>query len=449
MLVDVDGRYVKSLPASPVLPDDRVSVMAGADLSGSVRAGRGFSRDVHAARARMQQAEAQSGQALAQLLPSVSVRANYGEERSKPSVVVDEATGELVASDTHDRTDAVLTVTQPLFNLTALLDWRRRNVKVRASRENVRASDGDAFLSTVKSYLSLVSTRLQMDITGDYGDRLAGLLEYIKKRADAGAASLSDMSRVRARGQETRSVMLEQESAHLAAGIDFVRLTNVVPRTVKVPRPDEVGAGNLPASFEDAVSQAMKSNPELCALRAELAAAEINRDAALGLFLPRLDLEYSYNYSLHAGGEPSSQGQRDRRLMLVLNWDLFNSGRDYRYSEERAARYRELLYRLDGERRRVVQELSANYAVLSTTRQRIASGYRELAAIATAARAMSERMLSGKQSLLDLLDVYQRYYQARSRLVDLHVLEMNTAARLVRLITGIPAAAGDAAAGGN
>jgi adhesin transport system outer membrane protein len=277
-----------------------------------------------------------------------------------------------------------------------------------------------------------------MDISRDYGDRLARLLEYVGKRADAGAASLSDMSRVKAREQESRSRMLEHESAHLAAGIEFVRLTNVVPQRVKIPEPGEVGGPSIPSAFEDAVARAEKTNPELRALVAELEAAELDRKAAAGMFLPRFDLEYSDNYSLHAGGEPSARGQRDRRLMLVMNWNLFDSGRDYLHREERAARCRELALKIDGERRRVAQELSANYATLATTRKRIAAGYRELAAIAAAARAMSERMLSGNQSLLDLLEVYSRYYRVRSRLVSLHVLEMKTVARLVRLISGVP-----------
>jgi hypothetical protein len=128
--------------------------------------------------------------------------------------------------------------------------------------------------------------------------------------------------------------------------------------------------------------------------------------------------------------------------MAVLNWDLFSGGSDIRYYDERTARYKELQYRLDDQRRRVVQGLSANYAVLVTTRERIASGYQELKSISTAADAMTKRMLSANQSLLDMLDVYDRLFRARSRLVNLHVLEMNTVAQLVRLTMGTPWANG-------
>ena len=85
-----------------------------------------------------------------------------------------------------------------------------------------------------------------------------------------------------------------------------------------------------------------------------------------------------------------------------------------------------------------MQSLSANYSALTTTRERINAGYLELEAISTASEAMSKRMLSGNQSLLDMLDVYNQVYQARLRLVNLHTLEMNTMAQLARLTHGAP-----------
>jgi adhesin transport system outer membrane protein len=61
-----------------------------------------------------------------------------------------------------------------------------------------------------------------------------------------------------------------------------------------------------------------------------------------------------------------------------------------------------------------------------------------LDSISTAAKAMSNRMVSGNQSLLDMLDVYDRYYQARTRLVALHVQEMGAVAQIARLVQGVP-----------
>ena len=437
---DADGQFVKNMAEIQFMEKEYARQVGDADLSGSINAGRSFSRETLAALARTEQAKAQTGQAFALLLPSVAVRASYGSETSRPSVEYDD-NGELVDSSSHMRTDYAITLRQPLFDLPSYRDWRRREVLEQARGENYRISDSDTYVSAVNAYLSLVSSRLQIDMTRTFENQLADLLTYIEKRASAGAASISDMARVRARNQATLSSRLEQESAHAAAGIEFVRLTNLVPQKVRIPLIEDVGASLLPKSFDAAVTTAMKSNPEIAALTAEVQAANIDISAAKGRYLPRLDAELSESYSQGAGGDKSASGQKDTRAMLVLNWSLFSGGGDYNYSVERTARHKELQYRLDEQRRRVVQALSANYATLATTRERISSGYKELKSISTAAEAMSKRMLSGNQSLLDLLDVYNQFYQVRSRLLSLHILEMSTVTQLVRLLQGTPGSA--------
>lgn len=435
VLTNVNALYTGSLETVSLF-DDSVSMLEYATLSETIGAARSFSRENHAALARHEQAKAQTGQALSLLLPSVSVRGASGYENSKPATIIDEATGDLVSSDTHSRRDLSLTVRQPVFDLPSFLDWRRRKVVEQSRAQGYRVSDSDVYLSTVDAYLSLVSSRLQADITSDFQKQLAELLSYIEKRASAGAASVSDMERVRARIEETLSSRLAQESINATAGLEFIRLTNSVPQMVVLPRPEDVGASLLPDSFDVAVSKAMQHNPELASLESEVRAARIDQSAASARYLPRLDAEYTDTYARGAGGDTSPQ--RDRRYMAVLNWNLFSGGRDYKSVVERAERHKELRYRLDDLRRRIVQDLSANYTALETTRGRIASGYQELKSIATAAEAMSKRMLSGNQSLLDLLDVYDRFFQVRSRLVTLHALEMSTTAQLVRLTRGTP-----------
>lgn len=437
VLADTDGQFVKNITENQIDIYEVTSLIDETTLSESIRVGRNFSRENLVAKARIDQAKGQTGQSLALLLPSVSVHVNSGLEISDPSVATDE-NGRPISSDAHSRTDASLTIRQPLFDLPSFRDWRRRKVVEQARGENYRTSDGDSYISAVNAYLSLVSTRLQTDMTQGFEAQLNELLIYVEKRAKAGAASNSDMARVRARSQATLSSRLEQESAHAAAGIEFVRLTNLVPKRVRLPALEDVDALLLPKTLDIAVAVAMQSNPEITALRAELQAAGMDQSAAKDRYLPRVDAEYTYGYALHAGGSTNSYGQRDQRIMAVLNWNLYSGGSDYNSHVERTARLKELSYRLDDQRRRVVQALSANYATLATTRERIISGYQELKSISTAAEAMSERMLSGNQSLLDLLDVYDRLYQVRSRLVSLHVLELSTVTQLVRLTLGTP-----------
>jgi len=124
--------------------------------------------------------------------------------------------------------------------------------------------------------------------------------------------------------------------------------------------------------------------------------------------------------------------------MLSMNWALFSGMGDMKLKDEKVAHYNELRYKLDDQRRKVLQTLTSQYALLKVTRQRIAAGYQELESTASAARSVSKRMLSGNQSLLDVLDVFDRYYQVRVRLVNLHVAEIGSLAQIGRMLQGSP-----------
>lgn len=416
--------------------EDQVEAVSSMDLAQAVKASLGFSREVLVASARIDQARAQTGQAKAFLLPSLLLNVKTGREISTPGAEIDPTTGREVSRSNHSRTDRSLTLKQPLLDMPSLFDWKRRELVEKSRAEGMRTSEGDNYLATVNAYLALVSSRLQANMALDYEAQLQELFQYIEKRAGAGAASNSDKERVRARSLNARSSRIEQEAAHAAAGVEFVRLVNLAPGTLRLPDLEEVGISIVPPKLEQAMPLAIDSNPDIAVLEAELRAAEIDQSAAKSRYLPRVDLELSDNDSLHAGGQVGDQ--HDQRLMLVMNWSLFNGGGDLKFNDEKAARRTEVKYRLDDQRRRVLQSLSAQYATLEATRERIASGYRELESISTAAKAMSNRMVSGNQSLLDMLDVYDRFYQARTRLVALHVQEMGAVAQIARLVQGTP-----------
>ncbi len=419
---------------------EAVESVSSIDLAQAVKSSLGFSRDVHVAAARVDQAKAQTGQAKAFLLPSLLLNVKTGREKSRPGAELDPTTGKVESRNNHSRTDTSLILRQPLLDLPSFYDWKRREVVEKSREESVRTSQGDAYLATVNAYLALVSSRVQASMALDYENQLQELFQYIDKRAKAGAATNSDKERVRARSLNARAARIEQDAAQAAAGVEFVRLVNIAPAALRLPDMEDVGISIVPADLQRAMPLAIESNPDIAVLREELRAAQIDQSAVKGRFFPKLDLELSDNDSVHAGG--ASGSQHDQRMMLVMNWSILNGGSDIKLGSEKTSRVEEINYRLDDQRRRVLQSLTAQYATLEATRQRISAGYRELESISTAARAMSNRMVSGNQSLLDMLDVYDRYYQARTRLVALHVQEMGAVAQIARLVQGAPLAQG-------
>lgn len=433
---DAGGEYAAGIAPTQALGGSPVSRVGGIDLAQSVAASLGFSRDVLVANARIDLARAQTGQARAFMLPSLLLNFKTGNEISRPGAETDPATGTRENRSNHTRTDRSLTLRQPILDVSSLYDWKRREVLEKSREELKRASEGDTYLATVNAYLALASSRIQADMAQDYENQLQQLFQYVDKRAGAGASSNSDKERVRARSLSARSSRLEQEAAHAAAGTEFVRLVNLAPSSLRLPELEDLGVSIVPPNVELAMPLAIAANPEIASLEAEYRATEIDQTVAKGRFFPRFDLELSDNLSVNPGGQDISQ--RDRRMMVVMNLPIFNGGGDLKFYEEKVARSVEIKYRLDDQRRRVLQSLTAQYATLEATRDRITAGYRELESISKAADAMSLRMVSGNQSLLDMLDVYDRYFQARIKLVNLHVVEMSAVAQIARLIQGLP-----------
>lgn len=435
VLTDARGEFSQGLAKIENTLDPLTNVSA-MDLNDALSMAMGFSREVLIAQYRQEQATAQAGQAKAVLLPSLNFYVRTGRETSSPGVLIDPATGQAVTSDRHSRSDRISTFKQPLFDFGGFYEWKRRKVVEEARAESKRASRGDTYIATINAYLNLTSTKLLTNLAAEYEVQTQELYQYVEKRSKAGAANNSDKERVRARVLSIQASKVEQEGAHAAAGVEFARVVNATPTSLKLPTIEEVALTALPKALDQAMDLALKNNPEITALQKELAAGDLDKTVAKGRFLPKLDFEVSNTSIMNAGG--ANNTQNDERVMLVMNWNAFNGGGDMKFYEEKMARRNELVYRLDDQRRKVLQNLSAQYATLQAIRQRLEQGYQELTSINSAAQSMSKRMLSGNQSLLDLLDVYDRNYQARVRLVNLHMQEMTATAQIARLVQGDP-----------
>jgi adhesin transport system outer membrane protein len=405
-------------------------VVKAIDLPGATNAAVAFSRDVHVADERLSQADEQSSQARALLLPNLSVRYARGREISSPSSVIDPLTGAAAIESAHIRSDKSITLRQPILDLPSTYDWERRKEVVTSREETLRGSQADAWLSTVTAYLSLTSSRLIADLSLGYEKQLNQLYDYVDKRANAGASSGSDRQRVLARTLQARATRSQQESAHAAASVEFLRLTNIAPEQIRLPDRDDMGV--IPNTVGEAIKIAMENSPDIGSLRSQLKAAELDQNVARAKFGPRFDIEISKLSTNNAGGPTGDQD--DTRAMVVMNWNLLNGSGDYYLTREKKSHIDEVKYSLDDIQRRITQSMISEYATLDATREQLVSGYRELNAISSAVSSMSEKMFAGNQSLLDLLDVYDRQYQARTHLVTLHSQEIDALSQISRLL---------------
>lgn len=274
-----------SIPEALTKFSNVVSV-ANITLAHAVLGAYGFSRDIKMAEARKDQALSQSRQARGLLLPSLTLRDSSGRETSSPASVTDAATGSAKTRDEHIRKDKIVTFKQPLLDAPSLLDWGRRDSIVDSRQGALISAQGDTYVAAVQSYLNIITTRLLSELYQEYEQQLDILLNYVSKRAEAGASSQSDMERVRARSLAAKSQRIEQDAAYSAAIVEFIRLTNLAPRSVVLPHRDEVSR-DLPENYDKGIDAALETNPDVRVLKAELDAAERDIQAARALSATR------------------------------------------------------------------------------------------------------------------------------------------------------------------
>lgn len=417
--------------ATTQAPWGEVEQVGVVGLQDAVSATVSFSREIKAAEARVEQAESLVGQARGNLGPSLSYRRAMGRETSSPASVTDPVTGNAKVRDIHSRTDESLTLRQPLFDLGSYGEWQRRKNLLDARKMTLAGTRGDEYLAVVQVVASLGAARIGAELARQYEMQLTELLAYVSQRAIAGAATDADMQRVKARALTARAARVEQEALQESALVEYSRLTNTVPKELRLPRFRDLNV-SAPPTVAEALELAKTANPELASLRAEFEAADWDKVVGKARYGPRVDFELSDNKVTNAGGPVGLQ--HDQRAMVVFSWNLLSGGTDYHFNRERVARQEEVRWRVDDQQRKLIQGLSAHYAQLDSSRARLAAGYKELSALTEASTAMSQRMLAGNTSLLDLLDVVERLYQVRVRLVNLHAQELTAGSQIGRIL---------------
>ena len=381
-------------------------------LSDAVELGYARSYAIAAADAGYDVARAQRSAAMATFLPQFSARLATGIERSTPASIVNSSTGKVVPVDTHRRQDLLVTIAQPVFDWSAIGGFARtvhlRDVAAADARD-ARDQEG---LGIAQAYFALIQAGLGYQILQDHYGRLLALQQWMKRRVAGGGASVADGQQVEGRVLATQSLLEQQKAAREQAAIAFEQLTGRRPGQVIIPAAMADGA---PASLDEALARAIQANPGLAGLEANERASRSEHAAALGGYLPRLSVEISKSGAENAGGDPG--WRRDRRIMAVASWSLSPLG-GVANAQIAAAKARQYRYQRLDQQRSVEQAVRVAFSALGTVRIRVETAQQELVANSEVVRSFDEQFTAGRKSLLELLDAYERLYQARQTMLS-------------------------------
>jgi len=341
-----------------------------------------------------------------ELKPSLDVQAVRGrEDRNTPT------------NDfgSYNRSDVRFTATQLLFDGFQTLD-RVKAADFEARRDlqgHIRASE-NAALEVTEAYLEVALFQRLKDFADQNYYVHRQVARRIADRVNSGVSAGVDLEQIKARLALAESNVLTEATNLHDTKAELQRITGERTGSDRLPLPilpPELVGG----SRDEVLRNALDQSPRVRQSTEEMLAVSSERDAARGLFFPRIDLRYRNEQSSNLEG---LRGDFDTEAIeLVFNFNFYRGGSDEAQRRERNQRYYAAMEARKQACRDTRREVLVAYNDAQVLERQIEFLSAQLASQRLARIAYEDEFDLGTRSLLDLLDSQNELFDTQRALV--------------------------------
>lgn len=369
-------------------------------------------------------------------LPSVTFSRSSGKERSRPaSYTVNDVR---VEDSGHHRRDRLLTIRQPIIDLTLISEILLRQKNQSAAEIEQLSTRERVALQAIGAFHKMILARLSMRFAVDYKTQLDKLTDLMDQRVQGGGAAKADLDRIKTRTVSAQSAIIETKSEFDSALDEFRRLTGITPLQLQIP---SSLVPSPPASRDEAMTRAFRTNPDYLLSQKQVEVQKMESEKSYSRLLPKVNFELTDSRSWNAGGaalgESAAGGdeifpyQNDRRAMITTSWAI-TGGTEISLGLAAQAKAREANFRSLDTRNRIEESVRISYNALNAAQGRVVVLEQALVSNAKVVAAFEEQYLNASRPLFDLLDAYERNYSARLDLTRLLLSEAQAGYQLRR-----------------
>ncbi|HHA1672672.1 TPA: TolC family protein [Enterobacter roggenkampii] len=308
------------------------------------------------------------------------------------------------------RSDAYMSLTQPLFDLGAMAELKKSSAKREQSLYQMIATKDDIAYQISNAFYQLIEASLVVDINNSQMNRLEKLGGIIESRASVGGAAKSDSERIKARILTSRSNWQSSVETLRQASLKFFQLTGFKPKRLIYTDKD---LNYVLPPFKHVLASMHENNPDLISSKKSEDYAKEEVNSQKSKLFPKVRLELSTNnFSQEGNG-----WKRDDRAMLVLDMSLFSGFGDYNrinsaLASQNQARYERL--DLENEYR---SSLEIAFGAISSAENKISTLHDQLKTQQDVVLSLEKQQEINGGKILDLFDSYQEYYNSQQELV--------------------------------
>jgi len=398
------------------------------DLTALVIQAQQDNRDLAAAAARVMQAEAQSTIQRSQLFPQIGGQADH---------INSGCSGQ--ACQQFGRAKAF----GLSFNASYELDfWGLARDNLRAADEQLKSArfaQQSVALSVTANvanqYFNVLAIRRRIAIDNEYIAAINNILEVIKVKVTAGAASHLDLAREQAQVEAVQAQLPGLETAEKQALFSLAVLLGKPPESFEIKSvgiesilAPQVGAG-LP-------SELLLRRPDIAQAEAQLASAHANVDAARAAFLPQISLTGSGGFVSTAIGTLLQGSNFGYSYGASLLQTIFDGGRLAGQKDLAEGVQKEFIANYQSAALNAYADVeNALIQVANTARaQQHLKG--EVAAADEAFAISQLQYRQGATDLLNVLQAQQQLFTAQDQLVQLTLANRQAAVHLYEALGG-------------
>ncbi|MCP4041755.1 MAG: TolC family outer membrane protein [Gammaproteobacteria bacterium] len=339
----------------------------------------------------------------------------------RPSLDLSATTGLVTqkdpTSDSFDRSQADLTLTQNLFNgFDTRNHMRQAKSRMTSAIYQLYDTADNAALEAIRAYLDLLSEISLIALADRNVKSHERILSQIQEQSAAGIGHGSDIEQTEGRLASAKASLVGQQNNLQDA---LTRLHKVLGRYLQTGEISEPEVPTLPpGTIEELIEEALLNHPALRSARQNIQAARFDYQRSRRSNFPQLDLQLQQSVGNNIGGIDNNRNERS--VMLSLQYNLYRGGADLAEQRKKISELQELQAFQSRVRRQVIDALRLAWMADRALAEQIPFLNQHVKKAQQTLDLYHEEFFLQKRDLLDVLDAESELNSAQKRATQAH-----------------------------
>ncbi|MAD42687.1 MAG: hypothetical protein CL623_09900, partial [Arcobacter sp.] len=360
------------------------------------------------AREKVIQYELKLKDAMADYYPTVNAEYNYGKTRSTPS---DE---DFKKFKYFNDNNFSVVLKQNIYSGGATFNnVRSVEKKLEVAKNQYKTTLEKEIKKAIKAYFDVVFTSRSVMVNERNMKKLKKILEIVTIKYDNGAASIGDLTSIKANVANAMTKLVKVNSKFIESLRYYEYIVGVnFEKTLPYEKNFDVNISN----FDELYKRALENNKELVNYYKTIEDEKFLQKKAKASFRPQVDFELSYKKSTEA--EDLEEDETDINGKIQVSYNIFNGGKDKNKVLTSNSKIRDLNYKVSEEKKKLKWNLSKVYTSIVSVSQALESTITEVKASRKMVSSYWDAFKLGEQDLNNLLQGQRQLNTAETEYVN-------------------------------